>query len=87
MQWQHGVLYTTVRPIATQFPGHGCMEDLTTERGFDSHAVLVIDVLVLLACYPWVFVKPGTGIRPVDRCRNKMTTIKLGMFHFSPDSY
>ena len=28
--------YTTVRPIATQSPGHGCMDDLTTKRRFDS---------------------------------------------------
>ena len=31
--------------IATQFPGHGCMDDLTTEISFDSQALWVIDVL------------------------------------------
>ena len=28
----------TARPIATQFPGYGCMDDLTTERSFDLQA-------------------------------------------------
>ena len=26
--------------------------------------------LILLTCYPWVFVQPGTGRCPVDWCRN-----------------
>ena len=39
--------YTTVRPIATQFPGHGCLDDLTTERSFNSQATCVVDVLGL----------------------------------------
>ena len=26
------------RPTATQFPGHGCMDELTNERSFDSQA-------------------------------------------------
>ena len=33
--------------IATQFPGHGCMDDLTSDRSFDSQATYVIDVLGL----------------------------------------
>ena len=28
----------TARSVATQFPGHGCMDDLSTERIFDSQA-------------------------------------------------
>ena len=32
-------------PIATRFPGHGCMDDFTNERGFDSQATWAIDVL------------------------------------------
>ena len=39
----------TTRPIATQFPGHGCMYYLTTERTFDSQAKLVNDVLGLFS--------------------------------------
>ena len=37
-------------PVATQFPGHGCMDDLKTERTctFDLQATRVIDVLGLL---------------------------------------
>ena len=27
-------------------------------------------LLYFWTCYPWVFVKPGTGRRPVDWCRN-----------------
>ena len=26
--------------------------------------------LAFLTCYPWVFLRPGTGSRPVDWCRN-----------------
>ena len=29
----------TARPIATHFPGHGCMDNLTTERSLDSQAM------------------------------------------------
>ena len=59
------------RPRARSFLKNGCMDDLTTERGFDSQAPLVIDVLSLyFACYPWVFVQPCTGGRPVDWWRN-----------------
>ena len=34
--------------------------DLTTERGFDSQATWVVDVLGLLTCYP-CFPRPGTA--------------------------
>ena len=37
----------TVCPIATRFPRHGCMDDLITERSFDSQATRIIDVLGL----------------------------------------
>ena len=37
----------TARPIGTQFPGQGCMDDLTTERSVSSQATWVIDVLGL----------------------------------------
>ena len=33
------------QPHARLFPGHLCMNDLTTERSFDSQATWVIDVL------------------------------------------
>ena len=35
-------------PFATQFPGHGCIYDLTTELSFDSQATWVIDVFGFL---------------------------------------
>ena len=37
----------TACPIATQFPVHGCMDDLATECGFDLKAKRVIAVLDL----------------------------------------
>ena len=54
--WAAQALYTTARPIVTQFFGHGCMIDLATERSFDSQATCVIDVLGLFfTYYQWVF--------------------------------
>ena len=41
------VKYMTARLYATQFLGHGCMHDLTTECSFDAQATWVIDVLSL----------------------------------------
>ena len=35
----------TAQLIATQFPGHGCIDDFTIERSFESQATWVIDVL------------------------------------------
>ena len=31
--------------LHTRFPGHGLMDDITTERSFDSHAAWVIHVI------------------------------------------
>ena len=43
------------------------MEDLTTERSFGSQTTCGIGVLGLfLTSYPWVFVQPGSGRRPVE---------------------
>ena len=44
-EWATREEYTTARQIATQFPGHGSMYDLTTERSIDSQAMWFIDVL------------------------------------------
>ena len=53
----------TARPIATRLPGHGYMDDVITERSFDSQA----DVFGLFCgMLSMVFVQPGTGRRPVD---------------------
>ena len=69
--WIAREVYTTARLMATQFPGHGCMNDLTTEKKLSYIRKLgrVIDVLIVITCYPWVFVQPVTGKRPVDWCR------------------
>ena len=58
-------------PLEAQLsPGFLGMHDFISERSFDSRATCVIDVLGLfLTCYPWVFVQPATGMRPVDWCR------------------
>ena len=57
----------TTCPIAIQFPGHGCKDDLTPERSFDSQSPRVIYVLGLFfVCYPWVFVQSDTGRHLVD---------------------
>ena len=63
-------------------PGHntrlhnGYIDDLTTERSFDSQATWVIGVLDLfLACCSWVFVRPGTGKCPVVWCKNQMSVV------------
>ena len=45
--WADQTYNMTARPIATQFAGHGCMNDLTTKRSFDMQATCVIDVLDL----------------------------------------
>ena len=42
--WVARAKYTTARPIATQFHGHLCVNDLTTERNFDSQITWVINV-------------------------------------------
>ena len=38
-------LYMTTCPIATQFPGHGFIDDLTTGRSFELQATLTVDVI------------------------------------------
>ena len=45
--WKIRAVYRTEPPVAAQFPGHGCMDDLTTERSFDSQATWAIEVLGL----------------------------------------
>ena len=53
--WAARAPQTIARPIALQFPGHSCIDDLITELSFDSQAMLVIAVLGLfLTCYPWM---------------------------------
>ena len=37
----------TARPVAMQFPGHGCMDDPRHKLIFDSQATCFIDVLGL----------------------------------------
>ena len=55
--WAARAQYTNASPIATQFPGHGRMNNLTTEFSFDSQATLVIDVIGLffLHVIHWCF--------------------------------
>ena len=67
----------TACPIAIQFPGNGCMDDLTNERSFESQATWVIAIFCFMfwICYPWVFVQLGTGRHPVDWCRNLISAL------------
>ena len=44
--WADRAQYTTANPIAKQFPGYGCMDDLTTESSFYSQATWVVMCLV-----------------------------------------
>ena len=52
--------------ITTQCPGHRCIDDLTIESSFNSQTYLGHSCawLIVLTCYPRVFVQPGTSRRP-----------------------
>ena len=68
--------FTTQRPIATKFPGHGCMDDLKTERSFDSKASWVI-VVIGLECWHVIhecLYNQALSKIAVDWCRNLMAT-------------
>ena len=68
--------HTTAHPIAIQFPGHRCMEDITNTPSFDSQATLVMDVPGYhFICYTWMFVLVGTARRPVEWCRNLISEL------------
>ena len=57
----------TASPIATLFPGHVCMDNLTAERSFDVQATLVFDVIGLFFdMLSTGVVQPVDGRRPVD---------------------
>ena len=64
-------------PDSDQFTGHGCIDDLTTERSFGSRATWVIRcaLLIFMTSYPWEFKQPGTGGRPGDWCRYWMSAL------------
>ena len=68
-----GIIYDHPRPFATQFPGHGCMSDLTTERSFDSQGRGVIDVLGL---YFWHVIDGCLYSRALDDVRSTGAGIK-----------
>ena len=70
--------YTTERLIATHFPGHRCMYDLTNERSLDSQGKWFIDVLGLLSdMLSMCFVQPGTGRHPDDWYRDYMSVLYM----------
>ena len=55
MRGQPQAKYTPARPITSQFPGNGCMDDLTAERSFASPCVILMyfvffDMLSLGIC-------------------------------------
>ena len=43
-----GIIHNSTSGNASQFSGHGCMDDPTTERSFDSPVTWVIDMLGLI---------------------------------------
>ena len=61
----------------TQFPGNGWyMDDLTTERSFESQDTSFIYGLdFLLTCYPFVSVQAGTCTRPVGVQKANVCTV------------
>ena len=66
-------LHARLPPI---FPGHGCLDDLTTEGSFNLQATFIIVGLSFIMV-PWVFVQPGTGCRLVNSCSNWMSALYL----------
>ena len=34
-------------------------------------------LILFFTCHPWMFVQPGTGRRPFDGCRNKMSVLYM----------
>ena len=64
--WAVRTYYTTARPIDTLFHDHGCVDYRQIERTLR----LLMGLDHFLTCYPWGFVKPGIGRRPIDWCRN-----------------
>ena len=74
--WAARAWYMTACPIAIQFSGHGSVDDLTAEHGFDSKLRLPLMCLAyFLTFYPLVFIQPGTGRLLVDWCRNLMSVL------------
>ena len=70
--WATWALNMTAHSIVTKCPGHGHMDGLTTESGFDLQSYVGHQFvwLTFLTYYPGVFVQPCTGRRLVDWCRN-----------------
>ena len=66
--WAAQTWYTTARPIATQSPGLGCMDDLRTKRSFDSQTI------GSLVCLPYLFEILSMG---VCTTRHKQTSGRL----------
>ena len=69
-------------PVATQFPGHECMDDLTTERSFGSQATWVIyvsflffDMLSMGVCTTRHWHTSGRLVQELNVC-----TVGLGAF-------
>ena len=59
-----------ILPNATQFLGHGCMDDLTLNVFFYSQATCIICVLGLFVdmLSIWVFVQPGSAVKCLCVC-------------------
>ena len=71
--WAARSWYATARPIATQFHGHGCTDDLTTKRSyiytwvFDRHG-LCFDMLSMGVCTTRPWQTPGRLVQELNFC-------------------
>ena len=68
----------TVRPISIRLPGHGWHHNWMM-LWFVNNVSHWCGWLIVLACYAWLFVQPGTGTRPVDASRNKRVYCVFGV--------
>ena len=69
--WAARAWYTTWRSIATQFPGHGWMDDLTTKCSFDLHTTWMFFIYVIYEClYNQAHVSRSWEFEYIDYLRN-----------------
>ena len=60
-EWTTGAKYMTTRPIATQFPGHGCMNDQLNVALILKLRGSLVFLTYCFKCFTWVIVHPDTA--------------------------
>ena len=59
----------TACPVATQFPGYGCIDDHTSNWSFDLQSTWAINELSLVfPCFPCLFVESGRLVQELNVC-------------------